>query len=68
LALARHDRLISNHYGSLDTIAAGGDQRFQQDDPASALFFYQKAIDTHHKDCWTSRRFWTWVLRLADQE
>lgn len=45
---ARYDRLISNHYGSPDTIAAGGDQRIQQDDPASALFFYRKAIDTLH--------------------
>jgi hypothetical protein len=45
---ARYDRLIPNHYGSPDTIAAGGDQRMQQDDPGSALFFYQKAIDTLH--------------------
>jgi len=45
---ARYDRLISNHYGSPDTIAAGGDQRLQQDDSGSALFFYQKAIDTLH--------------------
>jgi hypothetical protein len=45
---ARYDRLVSNHYGSPDTIAAGGDQRLRQDDPGSALFFYQKAIDTLH--------------------
>src|ERR1022692_4565112 len=45
---ARYNRLISNHYGSPDTIAAGGDQRIQQDDPASGLFFYQKSIDTLH--------------------
>lgn len=45
---SRYDRLISNHYGSPDTIAAGGDQRIEKDDPASALFFYQKAIDTLH--------------------
>jgi hypothetical protein len=45
---ARYELLISNHYGSPDTIAAGGDQRIQQNDPAAALFFYQKAIDTLH--------------------
>jgi len=44
----RYNRLISNHYGSPDTITAGGDQRTQYEDPASALFFYQKAIDTLH--------------------
>jgi hypothetical protein len=45
---ARYDQLISKHYGSPDTIAAGGDLRIQVDDPASALLFYQKAIDTLH--------------------
>jgi hypothetical protein len=45
---ARYNRLVSNHYGSPDTIAAGGDQRIQQADTASALFFYQKAIDVLH--------------------
>jgi hypothetical protein len=39
---------IGDHYGSPDTIAAGGDQRRQQGDVASALFFYEKAIDTLH--------------------
>lgn len=44
----RYDRLISNHYGSPDTIAHGGDLRKKVGDTASALFFYQKAIDTMH--------------------
>jgi hypothetical protein len=44
----RYDSLVSRHYGSPDTIAAGGDQRARADDPATALFFYQKAIDTLH--------------------
>jgi hypothetical protein len=45
---ARFHQLISNHYGSPDTIAAGGDERMAQDDPASGLYFYQKSIDTLH--------------------
>lgn len=45
---ARYESLISNHYGSPDTIAAGGDQRAASEDPAAALFFFQKAIDTLH--------------------
>jgi hypothetical protein len=45
---SRYKSLISNHYGSPDTIAAGGDQRRSVGDLASALFFYQKAIDTLH--------------------
>ena len=45
---SRYRSLVSEHYGSPDTIAAGGDQRSGEDDPASALFFYQKAIDTLH--------------------
>lgn len=44
----RYKSLISNHYGSPDTIAAGGDRRLAAGDVASALFFYQKAIDTLH--------------------
>ncbi|HSL73891.1 MAG TPA: hypothetical protein VK853_05475 [Ilumatobacteraceae bacterium] len=44
----RYSSLIPNHYGSPDTIAAGGAQRLQQDDPAAALFFFQKSIDTLH--------------------
>jgi hypothetical protein len=45
---AEYRSLIVNHYGSPDTIAAGGDQRRFVGDQASALFFYQKAIDTLH--------------------
>lgn len=45
---SRYSSLVSNHYGSPDTIAAGGDQRLRDDDPAAALFFFQKAIDTLH--------------------
>jgi hypothetical protein len=45
---SRYHQLISSHYGSPDTIAAGGDERMAQDDPASGLFFYQKSIDTLH--------------------
>lgn len=45
---ARYDRLIVSHYGSPDTIAAGGDERTEQSDCGAALFFYQKAIDTLH--------------------
>jgi len=45
---SRYNEFVRNHYGSPDTIAAGGDQRAQLQDPASALFFYQKAIDTLH--------------------
>lgn len=44
----RYRSLISNHYGSPDTIAAGGDLRMRANDPAAALFFYQKSIDTLH--------------------
>lgn len=44
----RYDRLISNHYGSPDTIAHGGDLRKQRDDYSAALYFYQKAVDTMH--------------------
>jgi hypothetical protein len=44
----RYRSMISNHYGSPDTIAAGGEKRAQCDDLAAALFFYQKAIDTLH--------------------
>lgn len=44
----RYDELVRSHYGSPDTIAAGGDQRTHLEDPAAALFFYQKAIDTLH--------------------
>lgn len=47
---SRYRALIPNHYGSPDTIAAGGVQRTQQDDPAAALFFFQKAIDTLHSN------------------
>lgn len=45
---SRYSSLISNHYGSPDTIAAGGEQRLAVGDPAAALFFLQKAIDTLH--------------------
>jgi hypothetical protein len=45
---SRYSSLISNHYGSPDTIAAGGQQRNRLADPASAMFFYQKSIDTLH--------------------
>lgn len=44
----RYKSLVANHYGSPDTIAVGGDQRVAVGDLASALFFYQKAIDTLH--------------------
>ena len=45
---SRYQTLVRNHFGSPDTIAAGGAQRTQLGDPAAALFFYQKAIDTLH--------------------
>ncbi len=45
---SRYNSLISNHYGSPDTIAAGGDLRLREFDPAAALFFFQKAIDLLH--------------------
>jgi hypothetical protein len=45
---SRYSTLVRNHYGSPDTIAAGGAQRIQQGDPAAALFFFQKSIDTLH--------------------
>lgn len=44
----RFGSLISRRYESPDTIAACGDQRLQADDPAAALFFFQKAIDALH--------------------
>lgn len=44
----RYRAAVSNHYGSPDTIAAGGDQRSRQGDVAAALYFYEKAIDTLH--------------------
>lgn len=44
----RYKSSVSNHFGSPDTIAAGGDQSMRGRDPACALFFYQEAIDTLH--------------------
>lgn len=44
----RYKSSVSNHFGSPDTLAAGGDQSMRARDPACALFFYQKAIDTMH--------------------
>lgn len=44
----RYERLIPRHYGSPETIAAGGDERRQSGDLATALFFFQKAIDLLH--------------------
>ena len=45
---SRYETLVRSHYGSPDTIAAGGMQRSQVSDPAAALFFFQKSIDTLH--------------------
>jgi hypothetical protein len=45
---SRYDTLVRSHFGSPDTIAAGGMQRSQLGDPAAALFFFQKSIDTLH--------------------
>lgn len=45
---SRYNSLIRNHYGSPDTIAAGGQQRNQLNDPVAAMFFFQKSIDTLH--------------------
>jgi hypothetical protein len=45
---ARYDSLVTNHYGSPDTIAEGGRVRLLENDPAAALFFFQKSIDTLH--------------------
>jgi hypothetical protein len=45
---SRYETLVSSHYGSPDTIAAGGLQRSQLGDPAASLFFFQKSIDTLH--------------------
>ncbi|MGV9213594.1 hypothetical protein ACTFTM_17205 [Micromonospora sp. RB23] len=44
----RYERLVGRHYGSPETIAAGGVQRLQANDRAAALFFFQKAIDLLH--------------------
>src|SRR4051794_37268002 len=44
----RYKNSVARHYGSPDTISAGGDERLRADDPACALFFYQKAIDALH--------------------
>jgi hypothetical protein len=44
----RYRRLVGRHYGSPETIAAGGWQRLQAQDYAAALFFFQKAIDLLH--------------------
>lgn len=44
----RYDDLIGNHYGSPETIAAGGTRREDLGDIAASLFFYQKAIDLLH--------------------
>ncbi|WP_406081262.1 hypothetical protein [Micromonospora sp. NBC_00858] len=55
----RYQRLVSRHYGSPETIAAGGVQRLRAGDQAAALFFFQKAIDllhTHHVVNEMSRR------------
>lgn len=45
---ARYESTVHQHYGSPDTIAAGGLQRMNAGDIAAALFFFQKAIDTMH--------------------
>jgi hypothetical protein len=44
----RYERLVARHYGSPETIAAGGHARRQVGDLAAALFFFQKAIDLLH--------------------
>lgn len=44
----RYSSLVHKHYGSPDTIAAGGVLREQAGDIGCALFFYQKAIDVLH--------------------
>lgn len=45
---SRYNSLVSNHYGSADTIAAGGQRRNDLGDPVAAMFFFQKSIDTLH--------------------
>ena len=44
----RYSSLVRNHYGSPDTIAAGGLERSRLNDPVAAMYFFQKAIDTLH--------------------
>ena len=39
---------VPAHYGSPESIAAGGMLALERDDTASALFFFQKAIDLLH--------------------
>ena len=45
---SRYNALVRDHFGSPDTLAAGGVQRSEQGDPVAAMFFFQKAIDTLH--------------------
>lgn len=55
----RYERLISNHYGSPETIAHGGMLRAREGDLAAALFFFQKAVDllqTHYCNMEMSER------------
>ena len=44
----RYQQTIGQHYGSPETIAAGGVQRLRAGDSAAALFFFQKAVDLLH--------------------
>jgi hypothetical protein len=45
---SRYSEQVKRHFGSPDTIAAGGDGCRAQNDNAAALYFYAKAIDTLH--------------------
>ena len=44
----RYSRLVNDHYGSPDTIAAGGGLSLRGGDVAAALFFFQKSINLLH--------------------
>ena len=67
-AESRYGTLVRNHYGSPDTIAAGGTQRMQQGDPAAALFFFQKSIDTMHSIYVTSSGPTEWRRPLSNRD
>jgi hypothetical protein len=45
---ARFGQMVKNYWGSCETVAQGGQERYGYGDFGTALFFYQKSIDMLH--------------------
>lgn len=48
---AKYEELVSQYYGSPETMAQGGYARAELDDWGTALFFFRKSIDIVHTQC-----------------